>query len=305
VNGSRLTACDGQTTCTAPAGPAGSYAIQARGTNTSGVAINSNTATITVTAIPVTGTVSISCPASVEEGNAATCTATTTGAFSGGYWLSNGNRVAGCDNQPTCTAIGGPGTYAVQARGLNSAGQTVSSNTATITVTARPVTGSVSISCPASVQEGQTATCTASTSGAFTGGYWLVNGAQLASCDNQTTCSATGAPGTYSVQARGLNSIGQTVSSNVATVTVTAKPVPVTTSISISCSGGVGSVSCSASVTGTLSAGYWTVNGARYGACDNQASCSAAAPAGTYTIQAHGTGSAGTVSSNAVNVTAF
>ena len=65
-------------------------------------------------------------------------------------------------------------------------------------------------------------------------------------------------------------------------------------------------VTCTASLTGTVSSGYWTVNGTRQTACDGQTSCTwTNVPLGTFNVQGFGidTPTNMAISSNAVTVT--
>jgi hypothetical protein len=145
--------------------------------------------------------VSITCPRVALTGDRMTCVASGLGSILSGYWTVAGERYAACDNQPSCSFTGlASGAHEIQAVAQAPAGLSPS-NISTVNVTsgANP---SVSLSCPASMPTGETAQCIAHVSGFVRSVLWIVNGARLAGCDNQSTCrGAVLQSGVYDVNA--------------------------------------------------------------------------------------------------------
>ena len=130
------------------------------------------------------------------------------GTLSSAYWIVNGARLGGCDNQPACTgAVLQAGVYDVNAVVQTPVGA-VMSTTARISVTG--TLPPLSVDCSKTATCGPTAVCVATATVPFHRIFWLVNESRYSPCDNQARCSGDDLPlGTYTVQAVGLTATAE------------------------------------------------------------------------------------------------
>lgn len=240
--------------------------------------------------------VAITCPRTTLAGNSVTCTASGSGAILSGHWTVSNVPYAACNNQPTCAFVGlTAGDHAIQAVAQAPA-RVSSSNVSIVSVVSNPAS-TVSIWCPGSMPTGGTAQCIFDVDGIFGSSYWTVNGARLASCDNQPACTGLVLqPGSYDVNAVVQMAAGVVVSST-ARISVTGVLPPLSATCAKTATCGPTAV-CEALAAVPVTELFWLVNGSRYLPCDNQARCSGDdLPLGTYIVQAVGRTATGEVRS--------
>lgn len=259
----------------------------------------------------------ISCPSQVLSESSGSCTATVTGTVNNLYWILNGTKVPGSEGLTSVAwaTVGGPGTHKVQAVGKDSMGMNVASNIATVVVlAAAPGSTSIVITCPGNLLTHGTGTCTSVIKGNIVSGTWIVNGSPQPEAGRSLssyTWVDIASPGTYVVQLVGKTADGATVTSNSVSVVVSDPVIvlPPQPSLSIVCPLTVpfgGSPTCTATITGSVVAGFWAVNDTKVADSDNMLSytwVNVRTP-GTYKVQAFGTAADGSVvSSNILMVT--
>jgi hypothetical protein len=233
-------------------------------TNAAG-SVTSNVASLTVNT-PVTIT---SQPASqsVTAGRTATFSVTATGSFSISYqWRKNGANITGATSSsyttPATTASDNGSQFSVV---LTSVTGSITSNTATLTVTAVPVAPAITTQ-PANrtVIVGQTTTFSVTTTGTTPMTYqWRKNGANVggATGASYTTPATTTADNGAQFSSVVTNSVG-TATSNNATLTVNT-PVTITSQPAGQSLVAGQTATFSVTATGTSPITYqWTKNGA-------------------------------------------
>jgi carbon monoxide dehydrogenase subunit G len=256
------------------------------------VADPSRSDSATVTVIPQISVTVSPATATVRAGGSVQLSATVQGTISGQSqsvrWTVREGGGGSVDAAGRYTAPGTAGTFHVVA---TSAADPSRSAEATITVTppisvaVAPVTASTPIRGTLSF----TATVSGTISGESTGVTWSVQeGASGGSIDGSGRYTAPGAAGTFHVVAR---SVADSSRSATATVTVTAPVVNVSISPASTSLGPGGTVSFTATVTGTVSgqstAVTWSVQeGAAGGSIDSGGRYSAPSGTGTFHVVA-------------------
>ena len=276
-------------------------------TNAAG-SVTSSAATLTVNT-PVTIT---SQPASqtVTVGQTATFSVSATGSFSTTYqWRKNGVNISGATaasyTTPVTTAADNGSQFSAV---VTSSAGSVTSNTATLTVTAAPVAPSITTQ-PASraVASGQTATFSVTASGTAPLSYqWRKNGTSIAGA----TAASYTTPGTTAADNGALysvivsNSLGSVLSSN-ATLTVNNPPAITSQPVGTMVTGGqTATFSVTATGTGPLSY-QWRKNGSNIAGATASSYTTSATTAtdngAQYSVVI--SNSVGNIASNAVTLT--
>jgi hypothetical protein len=256
------------------ANAAGTYTCEA--INSCGATISSNSLVVSVVSAPSAVTVSASGNTTICSGGSVSLTCTATGATSYQWKLNNNNINLATSSTYSANASG---TYTCEA--INSCGNTVSSNSVSVTVNNAPTNVSVSPNGMQGFCTGNSLLLTCSASGASSY-QWMLNGNDI---QNQTSTTFTATvSGTYTCKA--INTCGEVTSSNSAEITVETNPLSATVSpagaISI-CQGTGQILTCNA--TGAVSY-QWKKDGT-----DIPAAISAtynASSDGVYTCEAYG-----------------
>ncbi len=238
------------------ANAAGSYTVTA----TSGSCNASSAATVvTVNAAPATPTVTAGGATTFCTGGSVVLTAasTTTGATY--TWFNNGTAITGATSASYTANAAGNYTAVATANGCSSPASTATA----VTVTAAPVTPTITAGGATTFCTGGSVTLTGATSTTGVTYQWLNNGTPITGATSATFTANTS--GTYTIRAT-----SGTCSATSAATTITVNPTPATPTISQN-----GFVLTSSSATGN----QWLLNGTPITGATN----------GTYTTTSNGT----------------
>ncbi len=211
------------TSSTYNANAAGTYTCDA--INSCGNTISSNSVTVSVVSAPTAVSVSASGNTTFCSGNNVTLNCGATNATSY-QWKLNSNDIPSANNSSYSATVSG--TYTCEA--INTCGNTISSNSVSVTVNNAPTNVQVSPNGNLGFCTGDNLQLTCTSIGG-TGYQWMLDGNDIPGQSN-STYSAT-ASGVYTCKT--INTCGLTPSSNTANITVETDPL----SASISPSGSV------------------------------------------------------------------
>jgi outer membrane protein assembly factor BamB len=282
----------------------GSYTVYVNVTDSTSLTVKSNVANMTVNPIP---TASIS-PTSVvmDVGQSRSFTSSVTGGTPpySYLWLLNNSATSGTTPNWTFTAAS-PAIYNIRVRVIDSAGYTISSNTAVVTANTPP---SVSITPNSTtIDIGQSKQFTSIISnGTLPFDYqWYLNNAPVTGATNPSWTFTPASAGSYNVYLNVTDDVGVKAKSNVATVTVNTAP-----SVSVSPTSAVMDVGQSKIFTSTPTGGttpftyQWYLNTTAVTGTNSSTWSFAPNSSGLYNIHVNVTDSAGfTAKSNIAAVT--
>ncbi|MFC5269296.1 T9SS type A sorting domain-containing protein [Adhaeribacter terreus] len=240
LNGNAIT---GATTATYTANAAGNYRVVA--TNATGCTDTSATTTVTVNPLPAKPTVTPAGTAAICQGSSVVLTGASTSTGVTYSWLLNGNAITGA-TAATYTA-NAAGNYRVVA--TNATGCTDTSTVTAVSISAAPVTPTITAGGPTTFCDGDSVMLTGATTTTGVTYQWLVNGNAVTGATTATFNAK--AAGNYRVVV--ANASGCTDTSTVTAIALTPRPATPT----ITPSGDSGQELTSSAATGN----QWYLNG--------------------------------------------